>query len=116
MDCDRNGDAERRHDRARPIPRISIQAFCRKWRHAEALQVGGGSPLVESARQHHMGGAQARVAHYRQAYSELSSWIGTVSKRCLPNRCPRDGLCAGTTVFVIVPSIRCLYRECGSGA
>ena len=59
-------EAENRHDRARPIPRISIQAFCENGETAEALQVAAEDRRLAKAHVSiHMGGAEAAVAHYR---------------------------------------------------
>ena len=59
------GEAENRHDRARPIPRISIQAFCENGETAEALQVAAEDRRLAKAHVSiHMGGAEAAVAHY----------------------------------------------------
>lgn len=58
-------DPEQRHDRARPIPRISIQAFCEDGTTAEALQVAAEDRRLAKAHVSiHMGGAEAAVAHY----------------------------------------------------
>jgi len=59
-------EAENRHDRARPIPRISIQAFCENGETAEALQVAAEDRRLAKAHVSiHMGGAEAAVAHYQ---------------------------------------------------
>jgi pilus assembly protein CpaE len=51
--------------KARPIPRISIQAFCEDPKTAEALQAATGDRrLAKSHVSVHMGGASAAVAHY----------------------------------------------------
>jgi len=51
--------------KARPIPRISIQAFCEDAKTAEALQVATTDRrLAKSHVSVHMGGAPAAVAHY----------------------------------------------------
>jgi pilus assembly protein CpaE len=53
--------------RARPIPRISIQAFCEDSKTAEVLQ--GATADRRLAKSHvsvHMGGALAAVAHYME--------------------------------------------------
>lgn len=52
-------------DRARPIPRISIQAFCDDARAAEALQYASEDRRLSKAHVSvHMGGIVAAVAHY----------------------------------------------------
>src|SRR5262245_42214211 len=54
-----------RHARARPIPRISIQAFCEAPATAEVLQAATiDRRLAKSHVSVHMGGAPAAVAHY----------------------------------------------------
>jgi pilus assembly protein CpaE len=59
-------EAENGHDRARPIPRISIQAFCENGETAEALQVAAEDRRLAKAHVSiHMGGAEAAVAHYQ---------------------------------------------------
>ena len=61
-------EAENRHDRARPIPRISIQAFCEEPPTAEALQAATGDRRLAKAHVSvHMGGAMAAVAHYQES-------------------------------------------------
>ena len=58
----------RRGQRARPIPRISIQAFCEDAATAEALQAATGDRrLAKSHVSVHMGGAPAAVAHYQES-------------------------------------------------
>ena len=59
---------EERKDRARPIPRISIQAFCETESTAEALQVAADDRRLAKAHVSvHMGGAQASVSHYQES-------------------------------------------------
>lgn len=54
--------------KARPIPRISIQAFCEDPRTAEALQAATADRrLAKSHVSVHMGGAPAAVAHYLES-------------------------------------------------
>jgi pilus assembly protein CpaE len=54
--------------KARPIPRISIQAFCEDPATAEALQIAAGDRrLAKSHVSVHMGGAPAAVAHYLES-------------------------------------------------
>jgi pilus assembly protein CpaE len=53
---------------ARPIPRISIQAFCEGNNTAEALQVAAEDRrLAKTHVSLHMGGAPAAVAHYQES-------------------------------------------------
>jgi pilus assembly protein CpaE len=57
-----------RHAKARPIPRISIQAFCENAATAEALQnATSDRRLSKSHVSVHMGGATAAVAHYHES-------------------------------------------------
>ena len=59
---------ERISDRARPIPRISIQAFCERPESAEAIQVAAEDRrLVKTHVSVHMGGVHAAVAHYLES-------------------------------------------------
>jgi pilus assembly protein CpaE len=54
--------------KARPIPRISIQAFCEDARTAESLQAATADRrLSKSHVSVHMGGAPAAVAHYLES-------------------------------------------------
>ena len=56
------------HERARPIPRISIQAFCDNPQMAEVLQVAAEDRRLSKAHVSvHMGGAVAAVAHYQES-------------------------------------------------
>jgi pilus assembly protein CpaE len=53
--------------RARPIPRISIQAFCENAAMAEIVQVAAEDRRLAKAHVNvHMGGIEAAVAHYQQ--------------------------------------------------
>ena len=55
-------------DRARPVPRISIQAFCEDSHTAEAVQVAAEDRRLSKAHvSAHMGGVAAAVAHYQEA-------------------------------------------------
>ena len=59
---------ERISDRARPIPRISLQAFCERPETAEVVQVAAEDRrLVKTHVSVHMGGVQAAVAHYQES-------------------------------------------------
>ncbi len=59
---------EDRHDRARPIPRISIQAFCEDGETADAIQAAAEDRRLSKAHVSvHMGGAVAAVAHYQES-------------------------------------------------
>lgn len=64
MDGDAGFDAEAA-ERARPIPRISIQAFCDDQRSAEVLQYAAEDRRLSKAHVSvHMGGIAAAIAHY----------------------------------------------------
>src|SRR5215467_1355694 len=55
------------HAKARPIPRISIQAFCENPAIAEVLQAASTDRrLAKSHVSVHMGGVAAAVAHYHE--------------------------------------------------
>lgn len=57
-----------RLERARPIPRISIQAFCEDGATAEVVQIAAADRrLSKSHISVHMGGAIAAVAHYHDS-------------------------------------------------
>ena len=54
--------------KARPIPRISIQAFCENGNTAEVVQVAAEDRRLSKAHVSvHMGGAPAAVAHYQES-------------------------------------------------
>ena len=64
MDGDTGFSAEAA-ERARPIPRISIQAFCDDQRSAEVLQYAAEDRRLSKAHVSvHMGGIAAAIAHY----------------------------------------------------
>jgi pilus assembly protein CpaE len=55
-------------DKARPIPRISIQAFCEDQRLANVLQHAAEDRRLSKAHVSiHMGGASAAIAHYQES-------------------------------------------------
>ena len=55
-------------ERARPIPRISIQAFCEDPNFTNVLQVAAEDRRLSKAHVSiHMGGASAAVAHYQES-------------------------------------------------
>ena len=65
---DAAADAGESLAKARPIPRISIQAFCENGGTADALQVAAEDRRLAKAHVSvHMGGATAAVAHYQQS-------------------------------------------------
>jgi pilus assembly protein CpaE len=54
--------------RARPIPRISIQAFCETQQTAQAMQVASEDRRLTKAHVSvHLGGTEAAVAHYQES-------------------------------------------------
>src|SRR3954471_22307939 len=56
------------HVKARPIPRISIQAFCEDASTAGVVQAAATDRrLAKSHVSVHMGGATAAVAHYHES-------------------------------------------------
>ncbi|MGI9407383.1 MAG: hypothetical protein ACR2O4_13515, partial [Hyphomicrobiaceae bacterium] len=61
-------EVESNPERARPIPRISIQAFCEDQRTAEVIQSSAGDRRL--AKTHvgvHLGGTQAALANFQDA-------------------------------------------------
>ncbi|MCK5088655.1 MAG: AAA family ATPase [Hyphomicrobiaceae bacterium] len=67
-----NADLERIEEtgsaRARPIPRISIQAFCENAATAELVQIASEDRRLAKAHVSvHMGGIEAAVVHYQQS-------------------------------------------------
>jgi pilus assembly protein CpaE len=61
-----SGDIEGAH-RARPIPRISIQAFCEHGETAEVIQVAAEDRRLSKTHVSiHMGGLPAAIAHYQE--------------------------------------------------
>ncbi|MBX9925143.1 MAG: AAA family ATPase [Hyphomicrobiaceae bacterium] len=56
------------NERARPVPRISIQAFCEEQRVANVVQSAAEDRRLSKAHVSiHMGGASAAVAHYQES-------------------------------------------------
>jgi pilus assembly protein CpaE len=102
--------------KARPIPRVSIQAFCEDARTAEALQ--GATADRRLAKSHvsvHMGGASAAVAHYLESPTpNLIIVETTLPRQQMLSELDRLAECcdAGTKVVVIghVNDVL-LYRE-----
>jgi pilus assembly protein CpaE len=61
-------EADQANDKARPIPRISIQAFCEDQRLADVLQHAAEDRRLSKAHVSiHMGGAAAAIAHYQES-------------------------------------------------
>jgi pilus assembly protein CpaE len=62
------GAGEGARSKARPIPRISIQAFCEDAETAETMQTAAEDRRLSKAHVSlHMGGAAAAVAHYQES-------------------------------------------------
>jgi pilus assembly protein CpaE len=76
-DADLEGDAfaqaqgpDEHHERARPIPRISIQAFCEQPQTAQIVQTASEDRRLSKAHVSvHMGGLYAAIAHYQESPS-----------------------------------------------
>lgn len=65
---DEIADSGEARAKARPIPRISIQAFCESGNTAEVVQVAAEDRRLAKAHVSvHMGGAPAAVAHYQES-------------------------------------------------
>ena len=106
----------RRTSKARPIPRISIQAFCENASTAGVLQAATGDRrLAKSHVSVHMGGASAAVAHYHESPTPNLIIIETTLPRTqMLSELDRLAECcdAGTKVVVIGHTNDVvLYRE-----
>jgi pilus assembly protein CpaE len=104
------------HVKARPIPRISIQAFCENASTAGVLQAATGDRrLAKSHVSVHMGGASAAVAHYHESPTPNLIIIETTLPRTqMLSELDRLAECcdAGTKVVVIGHTNDVvLYRE-----
>ena len=105
-----------RYAKARPIPRISIQAFCENVATAEVLQSATGDRrLAKSHVSVHMGGAPAAVAHYHESPTPNLIIVETTLPRPqMLTELDRLAACcdAGTKVVVIGHTNDVvLYRE-----
>ncbi|MDX2157399.1 MAG: AAA family ATPase [Hyphomicrobiaceae bacterium] len=105
-----------RGDRARPIPRISIQAFCESGDTAEAIQVAADDRRLAKAHVSvHMGGIEAGVAHYQESPTpNLIIIESTLGRTGLIGELDRlaESCDAGTKVIVIgAANDVILYRE-----
>lgn len=105
-----------RGDRARPIPRISIQAFCESSTTAEAVQVAADDRRLAKAHVSvHMGGVEAGVAHYQESPTpNLIIIETTLGRNEFLGELDRLAECcdAGTKVIVVgVSNDVLLYRE-----
>src|SRR5690242_14966943 len=64
---DRSESEAVHHHQARPMPRISIQAFCENPAMAEVVQIASEDRrLAKTHVSVHMGGIEAAVTHYQQ--------------------------------------------------
>lgn len=107
---------EVRQEKARPIPRISIQVFCENGDTAEAMQIASEDRRLAKAHVSvHMGGAQAAVAHYQESPTpNLIVIESTLPREAIVGELDRLAECcdAGTKVLVIGHSNDVLlYRE-----
>ena len=110
------GEEAPRGEKARPIPRISIQAFCEEAATAEVLQAATGDRrLAKSHVSVHMGGAPAAVAHYLECPTPNLIIVETSLPRAqMLSELDRLAECcdAGTKVVVIGRTNDVvLYRE-----
>ena len=102
--------------RARPIPRISIQAFCEHPDTAQAMQVAAEDRRLAKAHVSvHMGGVSAAVAHYQESPTPNLIMIeSSMPRQAVLGELDRLAECcdAGTKVIVIghVNDVL-LYRE-----
>jgi len=109
-------DAEVSPERARPIPRISIQAFCEDQRTAECLQSAATDRRLAKAHVSvHLGGAKAALANFQDAPTPNLIIIESMHGRegMLADLDQLASVCdAGTKVIVIghVNDVT-LYRE-----
>ena len=116
VDVAPEGEIEQRHDRARPIPRISIQAFCDNGDTAEALQVAAEDRRLAKAHVSiHMGGAEAAVAHYEASPTPNLIVIESALPRMdmLAQLDQLAGSCDAGTKVVVIGHVNdvVLYRE-----
>ena len=105
-----------RADRARPIPRISIQAFCENQATAECVQVAADDRRLAKAHVSvHMGGIEAAVAHYQESPTpNLIVIESSLRSHELLGQLDRlaESCDAGTKVVVVgVANDVLLYRE-----
>ena len=113
---DENEGTEQRAERARPIPRISIQAFCETNETAEALQVASDDRRLAKAHVSvHMGGAQAAVAHYQESPTPNLIVIESMMRRndILGDLDKLAEFCDAGTKVVVIGHVNdvVLYRE-----
>jgi pilus assembly protein CpaE len=103
-------------NRARPIPRISIQAFCEHPDTAQAMQIAAEDRRLAKAHVSvHMGGVTAAVAHYQESPTPNLIMIeSSMPRQSVLGELDRLAECcdAGTKVIVVghVNDVL-LYRE-----
>ena len=103
-------------NRARPIPRISIQAFCETNETAEALQIAADDRRLAKAHVSvHMGGAAAAVGHYQESPTPNLIIIESMMNRgdILGELDKLAGFCDAGTKVVVIGHVNdvVLYRE-----
>jgi pilus assembly protein CpaE len=98
-------EIDQRHERARPIPRISIQAFCEEQHTASAIQLAAEDRRLSKAHVSvHMGGAEAAVAHYQESPTpNLIVIESSLDRAAMINELDALAECcdAGTKVMII---------------
>jgi pilus assembly protein CpaE len=128
-------------DRARPLPRISIQAFCETPQTAEALQAASEDRRLSKAHVTiQMGGAPAAVAHYQESptpnliileshlpHGELVATLEELAQSCDPGTkvviigstndvvLYRDLMKRGISEYLVAPISSFELMECLSG-
>ena len=138
---DRAADAPALSDRARPLPRISIQAFCQTPQVAEALQAASEDRRLSKTHVTvQMGGAAAAVAHYQEnptpnliileshaPHVELVAELDELAQSCDPGTkvviigkandvvLYRDLLKRGISEYLVAPVTPFELMECLSG-
>lgn len=105
-----------RSDRARPIPRISIQAFCETSATAEAMQIAAEDRRLAKAHVSvHLGGAPAAVAYFRESPTPNLIMIESMMSRndMLAELDQLAESCDSGTKVVIIGHVNdvVLYRE-----
>ena len=113
---DAGGQVQDGADRARPIPRISIQAFCEDSSTAEVLQIAAEDRRLAKAHVSvHMGGVSAAVAHYQESPTPNLILIeSTLPRNQIVAELDRlAGSCDAGTKVIVVGEVNdvVLYRE-----
>ncbi len=138
---DQAGQASGSGDRARPLPRISIQAFCETPDLAETVQAASEDRRLSKAHVTiQMGGAPAAVAHYQESptpnliileshasHGELIAELDELAQSCDPGTkvviigrandvvLYRDLLKRGISEYLVAPVSTLDLMECLSG-